>query len=278
MGIIVALCMFVVGCSSLKFAYGFVKTMVRERVETYLDIGENDVLALESEISKLVSWHRAEMLPQYAVFLEGQAQLAEGLVWNRAQIDEMIRMLRVMIKDTSQGSAIYIANVLVNHTSKPKVNHIQAAMVRILSNRRELYDEPLADQIDAAGDKAVTNFERFIGTLTDYQIAIIREHKMQMYDPTGGWLDWRDKRQQDLVRFLRTEPLVLDIEDYVKVALTTPEKIVGQAYRDRADEWWNKQAALLFNLMTSLDTEQRQTLASNLRGHAVDMVELANKP
>ena len=278
MGIIVALCMFVVGCSSLKFAYGFVKTMVRERVETYLDIRENDVLALEAEISKLVSWHRAEMLPQYAVFLESQAQLAEGLVWNRAQIDEMIRMLRVMIKDTSQGSAIYIANVLVNHTSKPKVNHIQAAMVRILSNRRELYDEPLADQIDAAGDKAVTNFERFFGTLTDYQIAIIREHKMQMYDPTGGWLDWRDKRQQDLVRFLRTEPLVLDIEDYVKVALTTPEKIVGQAYRDRADEWWNKQAALLFSLMTSLDTEQRQTLASNLRGYAVDMVELANKP
>jgi len=218
------------------------------------------------------------MLPQYAVFLESQAQLAEGLVWNRAQIDEMIRMLRVMIKDTSQGSAIYIANVLVNHTSKPKVNHIQAAMVRILSKRRELYDEPLADQIDAAGDKAVTNFERFFGTLTDYQIAIIREHKMQMYDPTGGWLDWRDKRQQDLVRFLRTEPLVLDIEDYVKVALTTPEKIVGQAYRDRADEWWNKQAALLFSLMTSLDTEQRQTLASNLRGYAVDMVELANKP
>ena len=247
-------------------------------MEAYLDIGENDVLALESEISKLVSWHRAEMLPQYAVFLEIQTQLAEGLGWNRAQIDEMIRVLRVMIKDTSQGSAIYIANVLVNHTSKPKVNHIQAAMVRILSKRRELYDEPLADQIDAAGDKAVTNFERFFGTLTEYQIAIIREHKMQMYDPTGGWLDWRDKRQQDLVRFLRTEPLVLDIEDYVKVALTTPEKIVGQAYRDRADEWWNKQAALLFNLMTSLDTEQRQTLASNLRGYAVDMVELANKP
>ena len=108
-GIIVALCMFVVGCSSLKFAYGFVKTMVRERVETYLDIGENDVLALEAEISKLVSWHRAEMLPQYAVFLESQAQLAEGLGWNRAQIDEMIRMLRVMIKDTSQGSAIYLS-------------------------------------------------------------------------------------------------------------------------------------------------------------------------
>ncbi len=161
---------------------------MRERVEAYLDIGENDVFALESEISKLVSWHRAEMLPQYAVFLEIQAQLAEGLGWNRAQIDEMIRVLRVMIKDTSQGSAIYIANVLVNHTSKPKVDHIQAAMVTILSNHRELHDEPLADQIDAAGDKAVTNFERFFGTLTDYQIAIIREHKMQMYDPTGDGL------------------------------------------------------------------------------------------
>jgi hypothetical protein len=277
-GIIVALCMFVVGCSSLKFAYGFVKTMVRERVETYLDIGENDVLALEAEISKLVSWHRAEMLPQYAVFFESQAKLAEGSGWNRTQIDEMVTMLRAMIKDTSQGAAPYIANVLVNHTSKSKADHIQIEMDKALSKRRELYDEPLADQIDAAIDKTVTNLERFFGTLTEYQITIISEHKMQMYDPTGEWLDWRDKRQKDLVRFLRTEPLVLDIEDYVKVALTTPEKFFGQAYRDRADQWWAKQASLLFNLMTSLDTEQRQTLASNLRGYSVDMVELANKP
>ena len=277
-GIIVALCMFVVGCSSLKFAYGFVKTMVRERVETYLEIRENDVLALEAEISKLVSWHRAEMLPQYALFFESQAQLAEGSGWNRAQIDEMVTMLRAMIKGTSQGSAPYIANVLVNHTSKSKVNHIQAAMDKVLSKRRELYDEPLADQIDAAGDKAVTNFERFFGTLTEYQITIISEHTIQMYDPKGEWLDWRDKRQKDLVRFLRTEPLILDIEDYVKVALTTPEKFFGQVYRDRADQWWAKQASLLFNLMTSLDTKQRLTLASNLRGYSVDMVELANKP
>ena len=69
--------MFVVGCSSLKFAYGFVKTVVRERVEAYLDIGENDVFALESEISKLVSWHRAEMLPQYAVFLLSKNSLSK---------------------------------------------------------------------------------------------------------------------------------------------------------------------------------------------------------
>ena len=277
-GIIMALCMFIVGCSSLKFVYGFVKTIVRGQVETYLDIHENDDLALDAEISELVSWHRDKMLPQYALFFESQAQLAEGSGWNQAQIDEMVKILRAMIKDTIKGSAPYIANVLVNHTSISKVDHIEAAMNKVLSKRLELYDKPLADQIDVIVDRSVTNFERFFGTLTEYQIAITREHKMQMHDPRGIWLDWRDKRQQDLVRFLRTKPLVLGIEDYVKVALITPEKIVGQAYRDRADQWWAKQAELLYDLMTSLDTKQREILANNLYGYADDMIELANAP
>ena len=275
--IILSLCIFVSGCSSLKFAHGFLKTVVRERVETYLDIHENDDLALEAEISNLVSWHRVEMLPKYAVLFKSQAKLAEGSGWNRTQIDGVLTILRAMIKDTSYGMATYIANVLVNHTSKAKVNHIQAAMDKVLSERRERYDEPLTDQIDAAVDKSVTNFERFFGTLAEYQIAIIREHKIHMNNPRGEWLDWQDKRQRSLIRFLRTEPLVLDIEDYVKIALTTPEKLVGPAYRDWADQWWAKQAALLYDLMASLDTEQRQTLANNLHGYAVDMVELANE-
>ena len=134
----------------------------------------------------------------------------------------------------------------------------------------------LEEQIDAAVEKSVSNFERFFGTLTDEQIAIVREHKTRTYDPSGGWLDWRDKRQQDLVQFLRTEPSVKEIEEYVTVALTTPEKIVGKAYRKRADGWWDAQTALNYDLMITLDAGQRKTFADNLRGYAIDMVELAD--
>lgn len=275
-GITVAFCIFVVGCSSLKFAYGFMETLVGDWVENYLDIGENDVMALEDEISALVTWHRNEMLPECAVFLENQALLAETSGWTRAQVNEVVMMFRTMIKDTSHGAAPFIARVLVNHISTSKVNYMEAAMNEVISERREQYDAPLADQIDAAVDKSVANFERFFGTLTEEQIAIVRKHKTETYDPTGGWLDWRIKRQQDLLRFLRTEPSVSDIEDYVKVALTTPEKIVGEAYRERADRWWAGQAELIYDLVDKFDLEQRQTTAENLRGYAVDMVELAD--
>lgn len=274
--IIAAVCIFVAGCSSLKFAYGFAETVVRDRVENYLDIRDDDIPALEAEISALVDWHRIEMLPQYAVFFENQAQLAEGPGWTRVQVEQAVTAFRAMIKDTSTGAAPYLARVLINHTSKSKVDHMKAAMDDVLSERRERYDEPLADQIEASVEKSVSNFERFFGTLKDDQVAIVRVHKTQTYDPTGGWLDWRDKRQQDLLRFLRTGPSTIEIEDYVKVALTTPEKIVGQAYRERADRWWDGQAALLYDLMITLDAEQRQAFADNLRGYAVDMVELAD--
>lgn len=275
-GIIAALCVFVAGCSSLKFAYGFAETLVRDRAENYLDIREDDIPGLEAEVSALVAWHRIEMLPQYAAFFESQAQLAEGSGWTRPQVEQAVKTFRAMIKDTSKGAAPYIARVLVNHTSESKVNHIKVAMDELLSERRERYEDSLEEQIDAAVEKSVSNFERFFGTLTDEQIAIVREHKTRTYDPSGGWLDWRDKRQQDLVQFLRTEPSVKEIEEYVTVALTTPEKIVGKAYRKRADWWWDAQTALNYDLMITLDAGQRQTFADNLRGYAIDMVELAD--
>jgi len=275
-GIILALSVFVAGCSSLKLVYGFAETLVRDQAENYLDIRDDDVPAVEKEISALVSWHRIEMLPQYAAFFEDQAQLAEGPGWTRPQVEEAVKMFRSLIKETSQGAVPFIAQVLVNHTSESKINHMQAAMVEVLSERRERYDEPLEDQINAAVEKTISNFERFFGTLTDNQIAIVREHKTRTYDPSGAWLDWRGKRQQHLVRFLRTKPSVTEIEDYVKVALIAPEKIIGAAYRERADRWWDGHTALMYDLMITLDAEQRQTFADNLRGYAVDMVELAD--
>lgn len=275
-GIIAALCVFVAGCSSLKIAYGFAETVIRDRAETYLDISEQEGPALEAEISELVSWHRFEMLPKYAAFFESQAQLAEGAGWTRPQVEEAVRTFRALIKETSAGAAPYISRVLVNHTSEVKLNYIKYVMADVLSDRRERYDEPLEDQIDTSVEKAVSNYERFFGSLSNQQLAIVREHKTATYDPTGTWLNWREKRQDDLVQFLSTQPDVKAIEAYVTVALTAPEQIVGEAYRTRADRWWAWQTDLLFDILTTLDEAQRQTFADNLRGYAVDMVELAD--
>jgi hypothetical protein len=274
-GIVSALCLFVAGCSTLKIAYGFLDTAVLNWAGKYLDIGEDNERTLDAEISQLVTWHRTQMLPKYAGFFESQAQLAEGAGWTRADVDEAVGTFREIIKETSQGAAPYSARVLAGHTSEPKANYIQEAMGRVVSERRERFKEPLADQIDRAVDKSIANYERFFGTLTDDQIAIVRKHKTKTYDPKGEWLNLREKRQQDFIRFLRTEPSTFYIENYVKVALTKPEKIVGEAYREGADRWWAKQAVLLYDLVTTLDNSQRQTLANNLRGYAVDMVELA---
>lgn len=275
-GIIAALCIFVAGCSSLKFAYGFAETVVLDRVETYLDIREDDAPALEAEISSLVTWHRIEMLPKYAAYFEVQARMSEGTGWTKAESDTAVSEFRKLIRETSIGAAPFIARVLVNHTSDEKVDHIVLQVREQIAERREDYAEPLSEQIENSVKKSVSNYERFFGSLTEQQIAIVRDHKSKSYDPSGAWLDWREKRLQDLAAFLRTKPDIEEIQAYIKVALAEPEKIVGQAYRVRADKWWDAQAALNYALLQTLNDEQRQNFADNLRGYAVDMVELAD--
>lgn len=270
------LCVFVAACSGLKFAYGFAETFVRDRVETYLDISEQEAPALEQEIAALVSWHRFEMLPKYATYFEAQARMSEGNGWTRAESDAAVKEFRKLIRETSKGAAPFIARVLVNHTSAEKVDHISYQVKEMIAERRERYSEPLSEQIENAVEKSVSNYERFFGTLREDQIEIVRDHKSKSYDPSGAWLDWREKRLQDLADFLRSKPDVSEIQNYVEVALGAPEKIVGEAYRVRADKWWDAQATLNFALLETLDDQQRQTFADNLRGYAVDMVELAD--
>lgn len=270
------LCAFVAACSGLKIAYGFAETVVRDRVEDYLDIDEREAPALEKEITALVSWHRNQMLPKYAAFFEAQANISENDGWTRAKSNAAVAEFRKLIRETSKGAAPFIARVLVNHTSEDKVNYIAARVKENIAERRESYDEPVSDQIDDSIERTVANYDRFIGSLRDDQIALVKKHKSASYDPTGGWLDWREKRLKDLVAFLKANPGVAEIQAYIDVALVAPEHIVGQDYRVRADKWWDRQAELNFALLETLDEQQRQNLADNLRGYAVDMVELAD--
>lgn len=275
-GAIALICAFVAGCSGLKIAYGFAETLVRDRVEDYLDVSEQEAPMLEAEIAALVAWHRVEMLPKYATYFETQAQKSLGKGWTREESDAAVKEFRALIRETSIGAAPYIARVLVNHTEDDKIAHIKSAVQYRISERREDYGEPLAEQLEASVEKSVSNYERFFGPLTQAQVAIVREHKTRTYDPSGAWLDWREKRLQDLVQFLRTKPDTLAIQAYVETALVAPEKIVGEAYRIRADKWWDGQADLNYALLQTLDRTQREAFADNLRGYATDMVELAD--
>lgn len=274
--LIAAICVFVAGCSGLKLAYGFAETLVRDRVEDYLYVSEQEAPLLEAEIAALVAWHRVEMLPKYAAYFDAQAEKSLGEGWTRDESDAAVREFRKLIRETSIGAAPYIARVLVNHTTDDKIEHIEAQVKYSISERREDYEEPLTNQIEASVERSVSNYERFFGPLTETQVQIVRDHKTRTYDPSGAWLDWREKRLQDLVRFLRTKPDTLAIQAYVEIALAAPEKIVGEAYRIRADKWWEGNAALNFALLQTLDKTQRQTFADNLRGYATDMVELAD--
>ena len=118
-------------CSTLKFAYSFADKMLEGRAETYLDLSAEQRERLTQQTAALIAWHRADMLPKYALFLRAQADIAEAGGWTRAQLKLAISQFWSLMEHTVEGASPFIAEVLVQHTNPQKLAHLELSLIHI---------------------------------------------------------------------------------------------------------------------------------------------------
>ncbi len=267
---------FLAGCSSFKIAYTFADDLLEGRAEDYLDLSSEDEAHLQEQSARMIAWHKAEMLPKYAVFFEAQADIAEANAWTREGIAETFATFRALMDETLQGAAPFVADVLIRHTAPERVEYLEA---RMAENTAELREEELqesrAESVDEWVERRVSNFERFLGPMTEAQLAIIKLQAEIAVDPEKRWLVNRTRRQEAFVTFLRTEPSRADISDFVHRIVLRGHEIVDPDYRAHTERRWALLEQLHYDILVTLTDEQRRELVFNLRSYAADMRELS---
>ena len=262
-------------CSSLKIAYGFADDALESRAEQYLDLDSDGEAKVEAEIARLLNWHRTVMLPRYAAFLNGVADVNDTGSWQRREIAQAFQGFKALLDETALGAAPFIANVLKDHTSPERVEYLRAQMAVYI--REELAEEQASfeDRLTEQVDRRVRNFERFVGPLRDEQIDIIRRHTAPALTDRNLWLRHLDRRHQALADYLQSDPETIALTTFVHTWTTRGYDIVDPEYAKISEARWNKLEELHEDMLSSLDGEQRAALSLSLRSYAADMMDLA---
>lgn len=274
--VVLGAALFLTGCSTLKFWYSFADNFIESRAEDYLEMDTKRVAELEKQTTALVAWHKKAMLPKYAAFFNGQADIVEAGGWDRARISDAIDSFRVLVDETLKGASPYIARVLADHMREDKLAYLEDRMAEFIAERKADHKtESPAERLKERVDRQVRNISRFVGSLDENQIAIVRDHLKKRGGDRSRWLKNREKRNAALISFLRTQPEQAEIARFVHRIVLRSHEITDPDYKTYSDTYWASLKDMFYDIAVSLSEDQRREFVSTLRGYATDMTDLS---
>ena len=260
----------IVACSSTRFIYTFVDDFIKDEVNYFLDLNDNEKVLLNQKVSEMVTWHRTAMLPKYSEFLYNIANNLEGDQYSAVKVQKFLENGRFLINETVTGITPYVSQFLVQHQT---VENIKFMENRMLSRRQEriinlsktkdmLYEDRLK--------RLISNFERFFGDLKDSQNKLLEVYARETLNDSRVRLHNRTLRQKVFIRFLKTQPNELELTNYLNKLLLEGHMITNPSYETFSEISVKKFHTLLVNMLAKSSIIQRETIITKLRNYAED--------
>ena len=101
-----------VTCSSTRFIYTFVDEFIKDEINYFLNLDEDEKVLLNKQVSEIVNWHRTSMLPKYADYLNNVADKLEDDQYSADDISKFLENGRFLIEETVIGLVPYVSKFL----------------------------------------------------------------------------------------------------------------------------------------------------------------------
>ena len=260
----------VTACSSTRLIYSFTDKFIKDEINYFLYLDEEEKLIMNQQVSEMVNWHRTSMMPGYASYLDDIADTLEVGQYDANKITIIIDEGRTLIEDTIVGLTPYASRFLIRIKNDEAIEFMKNKMLmrqqeRIikLSGAKEIrYEDRL--------DKLTSNFKRFFGDLTDAQIEILETHSHETLNDSRIRLHNRTLRQKAFVRFLKTQPNEEELNAYLNKLLIRGHEIINPNYQDFSEASLSRFKMLLINMLAISTNKQRNVMIGKLRSYAED--------
>ena len=255
-------------CSSTRLIYTFTDKFIKDEINYFLYLDEEEKLIMNQQVSEMVNWHRTSMMPSYASYLDDIADTLEVGQYDANKITIIIDEGRTLIEDTIVGLTPYASRFLIRIKNDEAIEFMKNKMLmrqqeRIikLSGAKEIrYEDRL--------DKLTSNFKRFFGDLTDAQIEILETHSQETLNDSRIRLHNRTLRQKAFVRFLKTQPNEEELNAYLNKLLIRGHEIINPNYQDFSEASLSRFKMLLINMLAISTDKQRNVMIVKLRSYA----------
>ena len=258
----------VTACSSTRLIYSFTDKFIKDEINYFLYLDEEEQLLMNQQVSEMINWHRTSMMPSYASYLDDIADTLEVGQYDANKITIIIDEGRTLIEDTIVGLTPYASRFLIRIKNDEAIEFMKNKMLmrqqeRIikLSGAKEIrYEDRL--------DKLTSNFKRFFGDLTDAQIEILETHSHETLNDSRIRLHNRTLRQKAFVRFLKTQPNEEELNAYLNKLLIRGHEIINPNYQDFSEASLSRFKMLLINMLAISTDKQRNVMIGKLRSYA----------
>ena len=265
-----------VACSEVKIAYRFADTVIENQViDRYLLLDDEGERLASERIDEYLGWHRSQMLPRYSAFLKSQVHSQQNGWVDREWVRRSSAEGKRLWDQTVERAIPSVAEVLSRHTSPHQIEHLRAQMAARDQELLEQMSRPEEEQIAERVEQIAESFERFTGDLTDAQVALIERHTRSMFSRSQVWWRTRALRQDAFLEHMRKRPDKAELERFLRVMLLEPHKLAEPGYRVYQEAFREQAEQMVFEVLASLDAEQRQLLIESLLAFAADFDDLA---
>ena len=268
--ILTTLIFFLTTCSSTRFIYTFVDEFIKDEVNYFLDLDEEEKVFLNQQVSEMVNWHRTSMLPKYASYLNNIAYKLEDGQYTTTYISKYLANGKSLIEETVTGLIPYASRFLIQFQTVETIELIENKMLNRRQERIIELSKPHDFLYEKRLERLTSNFERFFGELKDLQVRLLEAHTRKTLYESRVRLHNKTLRQKVFIRFLKTQPTEVDLTTYLNKLLLQGHKITNPSYQAFSKASLDRFHDLLVSLLALSSTVQRETIVNKLRKYADD--------
>jgi hypothetical protein len=260
------------GCSSTTFLYNNADWLVREQVDDYFSITSIQEQQLDRNIGLFFKWHRKQELPEYANFISTlNLQFADGLTREElAGLSDQIADARRRFVEASLPSA---SQFLATTNDKQRL-HFDREFQQRLAKDRESAELPIDEQNEENFSRSLENLEGWFGDFDEKQKQVLRRISDDRPNNYAKWLDRREQRQRELLKFLGGKPEAPAIKDYLYSRYVQPKDNHVDEQEGQPRQFW---LSAMLQVDQILTTEQRQRAMRKLDEYRQDFIQLSEQ-
>ena len=258
----------VTACSSTRLIYTFTDKFIKDEINYFLYLDEQEKLLMNQQVAEMINWHRISMLPSYASYLDNIADKLEVGQYDATEITLIIDEGRTLIEDTIIGLTPYASGFLVRIKNEETIEFMKKKMLMRQQERIVKLSEPREIRYKERLDKLTTNFKRFFGDLTNAQIEMVETHSHETLNDSRIRLHNRTLRQKVFIRFLKSQPNETELNAYLNKLLIQGHEIINPNYQDFSQASLSRFKMLLTKMLAISSDKQRDVMIDKLRSYA----------
>lgn len=250
------------GCSAVQLAYNNADWWLTRQFSQYFDLDGAQRNALRAQLQQRMEQHRQHELGDTVALLDGWHHAFErGL--DRATVEQLIAQADAVITTSLEQSIALVAGVMVELNADQHA-HFERRLARLSREFRQRYrlDDPPTRRLAERERDVIERIEHWTGRLSGNQRGELSAQIATWPELADYWLAYRERKQNELLELLRSEPTSEQIATLLHTWLTLSDQ--PSELRDGNRVLREQLKTLLITLDSQLSSGQRQQLLSRI--------------